>query len=317
LVGDFTIVPGAILEAGTRLASAVRAEIDRDVAANRARAGAALEALVLALGPAQPIPAERSNSALDDQQAGLPPRPPAVLPWQAALLNAGASFEQELARRQERASAAFRAIEQEQLRISLLMQDTAGAAAMGGKTVLQRWLESAFGSKAEYEDYIQTMADSLCLLPGARTACVNVLKSLEPMRREAIAKRRATLVDAHRAASSESPKAGESPLAAGERAGAAGLLPRPESAASSIGAGGARGVRGAAVAPVAPGSPREPGPWEAPLLREGRPGSPGAASVVLERLPGMTDEDLERLNDFMGSDGTAAAMHARTRPWQP
>ena len=251
LVGDFTVVPGALLEAGTRLASAFREEIDKDVALNRRRAAAAVQAVVAAL-----TGTEISDAAED---SGAP-----VTPWASALLCITQSVEQELERRHAAAAAAFRALEQEQLRISLLMQDTgAGYSAPGtaaGKTTLQRWLETAFGSKQEYEAYIARLAGSLCMLPGAKRSCLDILRSLEPMRRQALARRQATL-KAERAFDEAAPHS------------------RPASAASS--------------------HAQMPAPWSAPECS--RSGSP-TPSVLLERLPGMTDEDLERMADLMGSD---------------
>jgi hypothetical protein len=328
LVGDFTIVPGALLEAGTRLVSAVRAEIDKDVAAKRHRAAQTLENIVLGLSPGR---------SFDDEDGA------SLLPWQKALLQVGASVEQELERRQARASAAFRAMEQEQLRISLLMQNTAGAAAMGGKTVLQRWLEGAFGSKAEYDAYIAGIAATLCMAPGAKTSFVNVLRSLEPMRKEAVAKRQSRLASAHYAtrlltASGPDgalavlglPADAPPPLAPGtpsplspsptpsaassvqppSRAGGVGTTPQyAQSVAASSDAAQVSALQAqirqqymtSARQNPPPPSSVMPGPWEPPVLDVRRPGSP-QESVVLERLPGMTDEDLERLADFMGSD---------------
>ena len=186
--------------------------------------------------------------------------------------------------------------------------------------MLQRWLEAAFGSKAEYDAYIAGVAATMCMAPGARVSFVNVLRSLEPMRREALAKRQARLASAHhatRVVRAAGPDAALAvvglpadappalPLAPGTPSLAASPSPRPPSEASQRGGGAAYATqRYAQQPPSPPASVAEPGPWEPPIL-DVRPGSP-QESVVLERLPGMTDEDLERLADFMGSDGTVS-----------
>ena len=219
LVGDLTQVPGVLLEAGTRLVSALREGVDRDLAEQRRAASDAVARLVIALGSGLPLSGvdeSMDGAALRRRGGSVPVSPQAdgmspfaqsvqLSGWQEAMLEAVQSMEESMERHHASAAAACRAVESDVLRVSLAMQDTGNARALadcaGGaadvasqKTLLQRWLETAFGSKAAYDQWLHTVAASLCLTPDARRGCLAVLRSLEPMRRQAINRRKAALV---------------------------------------------------------------------------------------------------------------------------
>ena len=312
LVGDLTQVPGVLLEAGTRLVSALREGVDRDLAEQRRAASDAVARLVIALGSGLPMAGtdesmdgaalRRRGGSLpvSPQAAGIasPFAPPVQLSgWQEAMLEAVQSMEESLERHHASAAAACRAVESDVLRVSLAMQDTgntrtqADVDAASQKTLLQRWLETAFGSKAAYDQWLHTVAASLCLTPDARRGCLAVLRSLEPMRRQAINRRRAALVAEVVTEREVTASRGGTPV-----------LFRPTSAANS----GANSVRSTAA-------DARSGEQQQQASRPGTAMSGGGGEgngdegddtrgILLERLPGLTDEDLERMAEFLGSD---------------
>jgi hypothetical protein len=358
LVGDLTQVPGVLLEAGTRLVAALREGIDHDLVEQRRAAVDTVTRFVIALGGSSQsesmdgasLRRRRSAGTPQDgmspepQSPGAPLSPMAVEPaqlsgWQHALLDAVHSLESSVESHHAAAAAACRAMESDALRVSLAMQDTGGrrnaAALAAEKTLLQRWLETAFGSKAAYDQWLHTVAASLCLTPDSRRGCLAVLKSLEPMRRQAISRRKAALI-ADVAIEREviASRGGTPPLFRPSSA-ASGGGGRPPSAAPS----GAHSARSTGVDPLTAeyyqqqpnggegdsvvgdrrgASQRGSRPMSAMSRQQqqrygaGHGDSAGAGDeedlvddtrgIVLERLPGLTDEDLERMAEFLGSD---------------
>jgi hypothetical protein len=314
LVGDLTQVPGVLLEAGTRLVSALREGVDRDLAEQRRAASDAVARLVIALGSGLPLSGgdeSMDGAALRRRGGSVPVSPVAgsVSPfeqpvqlsgWQEAMLEAVQSMEESMERHHASAAAACRAVESDVLRVSLAMQDTGNARAQAGgaggaadvasqKTLLQRWLETAFGSKAAYDQWLHTVAASLCLTPDARRGCLAVLRSLEPMRRQAINRRKAALVA----------EVVEERMVTASRGGTP-VLFRPTSGANSARSSAADARSGE----------QQPGQMQsrpATAMSGGGEGDTGeegddTRGIVLERLPGLTDEDLERMAEFLGSD---------------
>ena len=310
LVGDLTQVPGVLLEAGTRLVSALREGVDRDLAEQRRAASDAVARLVIALGSGLPLSGadesmdgaalrRRGGSVPVSPQAGsMSPfaQPVQLSGWQEAMLEAVQSMEESLERHHASAAAACRAVESDVLRVSLAMQDTgnsrgdgAGGAADAAsqKTLLQRWLETAFGSKAAYDQWLHTVAASLCLTPDARRGCLAVLRSLEPMRRQAINRRKAALVAEVVQEREVTASRGGTPV-----------LFRPTSGATS-----ARSSAADARSGEQPHGQSRPATAMSGGGGEGN-GDEGddTRGILLERLPGLTDEDLERMAEFLGSD---------------